>query len=282
LSFAEPAASLVPAAFTSGEANVADWYFDLPLWLSTGLVLAACVVVTVGGHLAARALLLRSAPRQETELAATLMVVIAAFTGIMLAFSAVQAWQDYGDAEKAVAAEAAASSELYRDLTVYGEEGRPARQALAAYVRSVVDDEWPRMAKDGEMNQKTSDALVRVFNAMAAIEPSSARKTVIYGEAFKRLNEMVEHRRARLIAGQKVLPALFWLVVLIGSAIIVGYTVVWPATPMNLLLVAGLGVSLGLIFVFILDVDRPFSGRVSVRPGELQRLLPLFDKLEAR
>jgi uncharacterized membrane protein YozB (DUF420 family) len=261
---------------------VADWYFGLPLWLSTGLVLAACVAVCVGGHVAARALMLKAAPRQETELAAALMVVIAAFTGIMLAFSAVQVWQDYGDAQSAVVAEAAASSELYRDLTVYGEESRPARQALTVYVRSVVDDEWPRMAKDGATNPKTADALVEVFKAMAAIEPSSARKTVIYGEAFKRLNEVVEHRRARLIASQKALPALFWLVVLIGSAIIVGYTVVWPATPMNLLLVAGLGVSLGLIFVFILDVERPFTGRVSVNPNEMRRLLPLFEKLEAR
>jgi len=261
---------------------VADWYFNSPIWLSTSLVLAACVVVSVGAHLAARALLLKAAPRQETDLAAALMVVIAAFTGIMLAFSAVQAWQDYGDAEKAVSAEAAASAELYRDLTVYGEDSRPARQALTAYVRSVVDDEWPRMAKGQDPSPKTADALVQVFNAIAAVEPSNARQTVIYGEAFKRLNEVVEHRRERLIGGQRVLPKLFWLVVLIGSAIIVGYTVVWPATPMNLLLIAGLAVSLGLIFVFILEVDRPFTGRMSVSPREMQSLLPLFQQLEAR
>jgi hypothetical protein len=264
---------------------VADWYFDLPMWLSTGLVLGACVIVCVGGHLAGRAVLPKkkpTTPRQETELAVALMTVTATFIGIMLAFSAVQVWQDFGDADRAVSAEAAATAQLYRDLSAYGEESRPARQALTAYVRSVIRDEWPSMAKDGEMSQTTAAALVRVFEAIAAIEPGTPRKTVIYGEAYKKLNEVVEHRRARLLAARATLPALFWLVVLIGSAIIVGYTVVFPATPTNLLLIAGLAVSLGLIFVFILDVQGPFSGRVAVSASEMQGLLPLFEKLAVR
>jgi len=59
----------------------------------------------------------------------------------------------------------------------------------------------------------------------------------------------------------------------------VSYTFVYPATPMNLLLVAGLAASLGLIFVFILDVEQPFSGRISVSSQEIRDLVPLFEKL---
>jgi hypothetical protein len=261
---------------------VADWYFNLPMWLATGLVLSACVIVCVGGHLAARLVIPTRTPRREAELAVALMTVSAAFIGIMLAFSAVQVWQDYGDADRAVSAEAAATAQLYRDLAAYGDDSRAARQALGVYVRSVVQDEWPRMAKDGEMSPKTADALVQVFNAVAAIEPATNRQTTIYGEALRKLDNVVEHRRARLVAARTHLPALFWIVVLIGSAIIVGYTVVFPSTPMNLLLIAGVGVSLGLIFVFILEVEGPFSGQVRVSPSEMQGLLPLFEQLDGR
>ncbi|MDB5448671.1 MAG: hypothetical protein JWQ97_3988 [Phenylobacterium sp.] len=253
-------------------------YFSLPPWLSTLIVAAACVLVCVGAHLAVRAMIPKTIPRQDTELAVALMGVIAVFIGIMLAFSAVQVWQDYSDAEKAVADEAAATSQLYRDMVVYGAQGLPARMAVTAYVHSVVEDEWPAMAK-GEASPKTAEDLIRVFNAVASIDPQGARQAVIYGEAFKKLNEVVEHRRARLSAAQDSLPALFWTVVLFGSAVIVGYTFVYPATPMNLLLISGLAVSLGLLFAFILDADRPFAGSVSVGPDEMKGLLPIFEML---
>jgi len=261
---------------------MANWYFNLPLWLSTSMVLVACVGLGLGGHVAARAVLRRVAPQQETELAVTLMVVTAPIIGIMLAFSAVQVWEEYRQADQAVSAEAAATSELYRDLTAYGPDSRPARQALIAYVRSVVNDEWPRLAIERDRSPKTGAALVRLYEAIAAIEPATPRQTVIYGEAYKKLDEMVEHRRARLLAATSALPTIFWLVVLIGSAIIVGYAVVFPATPANQLLIAGLAVSIGLIFVFILDVQDPYTGQVAVSPSEMQGLLPLFEQLDAR
>jgi hypothetical protein len=121
-----------------------------------------------------------------------------------------------------------------------------------------------------------------LYEAIAAIEPATPRQTVIYGEAFKKLDEMVEHRRARLLAATSTLPAIFWLVVLIGSATIVGYTVVFPATRANQVLIAGLAVSLGLIFVFILDVQDPYTGRVAVSPSEMQDLLPMFERIESQ
>ena len=258
-----------------------QFYFSLPLWAGTLLVLAVCAAVCVGGHVLVRRLLPKDAPRQETELAVALMAVIAAFIGIMLAFSAVEVWEDFSSAERAVAAEAASTSQLYRDLTIYGDESLAARKSLTIYVQTVVDDEWPAMARNGDGSPKTGAALVKVFQDLSAIEPTTNRQTVIYGEAFKKLNEVVEHRRARLLAAKAVLPPLFWFVALLGSVIMVCYTFVYPATPMNLLLIAGLAVSLGLIFVFILDVEHPFSGEISVQPTEIHELLPLFERLNA-
>jgi ABC-type multidrug transport system fused ATPase/permease subunit len=266
----------------SGDVVVSQLYFGLPMWLSTAVVLGICVILSVGGRLAAVVLLPRKTPRLDTELASVLMTVTATFIGIMLAFSAVQVWEAYREADQAVAAEAESAAQLYRDLRAYGEASRPARQALTAYANSVVDDEWPRMKKDGVMSPKTAAALVKVFDALASVEPVTPRQTVIYDAALTRLNQVVEHRRTRLLAAHTTLPALFWVVVLIGSAIIVAYTATYPATPLNLLLITGLALSLGLIFVFIIDVQHPFDGWVSISPAEMQGLPPLFAQLDAR
>jgi ABC-type multidrug transport system fused ATPase/permease subunit len=261
---------------------VSELYFTMPMWLSTAVVLGVCVVLSVGGRLAVIVLLPKKTPRLDTELASVLMTVTATFIGIMLAFSAVQVWEAYREADKAVAAEAESAAQLYRDLRAYGEGSQPAREALDAYARSVVQDEWPRMKNEGVMSPKTAAALVRVFDALASIEPVTPRQTVIYGAALTRLNQVVEHRRTRLLAAHTSLPALFWVVVLIGSAVIVAYTATYPATPLNLLLIAGLALSLGLIFVFIIDVQHPFDGWVAISPSEIQSLPPLFAQLDGR
>ena len=104
---------------------------------------------------------------------------------------------------------------------------------------------------------------------------------MIYGEVFQKLNEVVGFRRARLITSRADLPLVFWLVVLTGSAVIVAFTFVYPATPTNLLFVAGLALSLGLIFLFILTVAHPFAGAYAVDDKEIRDLLPLFQRLSA-
>jgi hypothetical protein len=256
-------------------------YFALPMWLSALILLVVFATLCVGGHMTVRRLLPKQIPRQETELAAALMTAISAFIGFMLAFFAIQVWGDYTTADRSVSAEAASAAQLYRDLAVYGEESLPARRALVGYVKTVVEDEWPAMAEHQDMSPKTAATLVVVFRDIAAIEPLTSRETMLYGEALKKLNEVVEHRRARLLAAREDLPPVFWLVALIGSAIIVGYTFVYPDTRMNQLLIAGLAVSLGLIFVFILDVEHPYRGEIRVQPTEMRQLLPLFDQLDA-
>jgi hypothetical protein len=255
-----------------------DFYFALPDWLSGLLVIGVTVAVCVGGHWAVRTLIPRHVQKQETELAVALMGVVAAFIGIMLAFAAVQVWDDYNQADRAVAQESASISQLYRDLTVYGDETLSSRAAVKTYVRAVLQDEWPRLAH-GEPGPKAVNALIQVFNEVGKLQPQTNRQTVIYGEVFKKLNEVVSFRRTRMITARAELPGLFWIVVLAGSGVIVAFTGVFPATPTNSLIIAGLAVSLGLIFMFILDVNRPFAGSYSVGPEELSNLLPLFDQI---
>jgi len=261
---------------------VLDFYFSLPLWASAALVLLFSLVISVGSHRLVQ-WIFRHAPlpdMKDTKLADAVMGVVASFIGIMLAFSAVQVWQDYGTADRAVAQEAAAISELYRDMAVYGDETQTPRASVKAYVHAVLDDEWPRLAH-GEPGPKAAAALIDLFKEVATIQPKTSRDEVIYGEIFKKLNEVSQYRRERMIASQAALPALFWIVVVIGSCILVGYTFVYPPTLQHSLIIAGLGVSMGLIFMFILDVDHPFAGRYSVDNGEIAGLLPLFDQIAA-
>ena len=171
------------------------------------------------------------------------------------------------------------SAQLYRDLSTYGSETAEARQDLRSYVTSIVTDEWPLLAK-GDPSPATEDALFTLFDSIGRIRPADGRDSAIFAEVFSNLNRLVELRRDRLIHSRSGMPLILWIVGLVGSVLIVAYTATFPQTRTNRMMIAGISVALGLVFLFILIVDRPFTGAYQVENDELTELPAKFDLLD--
>src|SRR6185369_7315610 len=129
-------------------------------------------------------------------------------------------------------------------------------------------------------SDKTDVALFKLFDSIGKVRPKDGRDTAIYAELFHNLNELVELRRDRLIHSDSGMPVILWIVGLFGSVLIVAYTATFPRTKSNILMIAGISVALGLVFLFILVVDRPFMGEYSVSSQELASLSTKFDLLD--
>ena len=207
------------------------------------------------------------------------MQVVAAYIGILIAFAGVQVWQDFADAENAVHREAASASQLYRDLATYGPETSDARAELRIYAASIVHDEWPLLAR-GRASSRTEIALFRLYDAVGKIRPKDNRDTAIYTEAFSNLNDLVGLRRDRLIHSESGMPNILWIVGLVGSVLIVSYAATFRPSRTNVMMISGISLALGLVFLFILVVDRPYMGQFSVGSGELAQLSAKFDLLD--
>ena len=65
-----------------------------------------------------------------------------------------------------------------------------------------------------------------------------------------------------------------------GSLLTVAYASAFSPTRYNIVMIAGISIMLGLIFLFILTVDYPFKGRFSVSGREFINLSPEFDRLD--
>ncbi len=259
---------------------MADFFYSLPIWITAILVLGASLAIGLGSSFGLRRLFRIRSNDDEIETAVSLMQVVAAYIGILIAFAGVEVWQDFAEAEGAVHREAAAAAQLYRDLTTYGPEADPARQDLRAYTASIVNDEWPLLAK-GDASIPTDIALAKLFASMGSIRPQDNRDTVIYSEAFTNLNQLVGLRRDRLIHSKSGMPLILWVVGLLGSMLIVSYTATFPHTRANVMMIGGISVALGLMFLFILIVDRPFTGEYRVSNAELVALNERFDLLDS-
>jgi hypothetical protein len=257
-----------------------EFFYGLPVWVATVLVLGASLAVGLGSSFGLRHVLHRRSTEADMQTALSLMQVVAAYIGILIAFAGVQVWQDFSDAQDAVHREAASASQLYRDLATYGLETQAARAGLRAYVASIVRDEWPLLA-NGKTSEHTETALFRLFQSVGSITPRDDRQTTIFAATFTNLNELVALRRDRVIHSESGMPIILWVVALFGSVLIVSYTATFRHSRTNVIMISGISLALGLVFLFILIVDRPFMGSFSVNNTELAGLNAKFDLIES-
>lgn len=256
-----------------------DFFYSLPIWLASILIVGLALAVGLGTSVGVQRLFQIRSTAEEKEVAVNLMQVVAAYVGIMIAFAGVQVWQEFSDAKAAVAQEAAAASQLYQDLTIFGTETRPARSALRGYVLSVTSDEWPTLA-NGEGSEATEAALQRVFAEVGKLSPADNRASSIYEEMLEKLNDLVDYRHDRIVESQEGIPLILWTIGLVGSLLTVAYSSAFTPTRFNVLAIGGISLTLGLVFLFILTVDHPFKGEFSVSNRHLAELSPTFDRLD--
>jgi ABC-type multidrug transport system fused ATPase/permease subunit len=256
-----------------------DFLLGLKLWQLTVVVLGISLGVGLGFSVGIRKIFRLNPSTQQADLAIDLMQVTSTYIGILLAFAGVLAWQDSRDASSAVESEAGVTSLLYRDLSSYGPEMAPAREALRDYVDSVLIYGWP-LLREGKRSPVAEEKLLTVFHNVAAVTPTNEREAAIYREAFSQLNQLVSMRRARLAASRAEIPPVLWIVALIGSALTLAYASAFVSSRYASLMISGTSLTIGLLFLFLLSVEYPFRNRNGVSNEPLAELPAIFDKVD--
>ena len=272
------------SADRNGGANgqtMLDFLLSLKLWQLTVVVLSIALGAGLGFSLGIRGVFRLNPTTEQADLAIDLMQVTTTYIGILLAFAGVLAWQDFRDADTAVENEAGVTSLLYRDLAAYGPEMNPARDALRGYVHSVVVDGWP-LLREGKRSPVAEEKLLAVFNDVASVTPTDEREATIYREAFSQLNQLVSMRRQRLAASRAQIPAVLWIVALVGSILTIAYASAFVNSRYASLMIGGTSLTIGLLFLFLLSVDYPFRSHNGVSNRPLVELFSIFDKIDQR
>ena len=256
-----------------------DLLLGLKLWQLTVVVLGIALVVGWGFSVGIRRIFRLNPTAAQADLAIDLMQVTSTYIGILLAFAGVLAWQDNRDAATAVENEAGVASLLYRDLSAYGPEMTPAREALKAYVQTVIVSGWP-LLREGKRSPAAETELLVVFDRVAVISPTNERQSAIYSEAFSQLNQLVSMRRQRIAASRAEIPPVLWIVALVGSILTVAYASAFVSSRYASLMISGTSVTIGLLFLFLLSVEYPFRNRNGVSPQPFIELSGVFEKVD--
>jgi Protein of unknown function (DUF4239) len=207
--------------------------------------------------------------KENHEVAAIIFNAFGLLYGVVVAFVVFVTWSGYDDATKNLQLEASDTIDLFHSAEGFAEPARKViQQGLVDYANAVQLN-VNRMSTE-EISIHSSPQLRKLMNFFNRMDAQSASNRELYAESLKRLNNLAEHRRLRIFAGNNTVPPTIWLVLLVGGAITVLYTYLFGTKNIKAqcLMIAALTITLSWILLLIYILDHPFTGvsKVSTRP----------------
>lgn len=231
--------------------------------LALGFALAPLVRLRLFGHVS----------DANSEIARTTITAITGFTGLVLAFSLVQAQGNLRSVQQTVSGEAMQLEQMDRLLAQYGDAKVAAiREAVLAYAYSVVADEWPKLSEHSS-SQRTADLFGALSRRILDIQPAPGRENVIYADLVKLADQLAESREDRLNATDLGLPPIFWEAIALLTLLLVGFAAFVEPRRARAMSLGGLGAGLALLIALVFIFDQPFLGDVSVTPDAIVKAL---------
>ena len=253
--------------------------YNIPAWAMGALIVLATLVASLSGYALFRRYFPVTLDAEQRSMTIAMMAAVTTINSLLVAFSAISVWGAYQAAADIVAAEAACATELAHDLSAFSHpSAAAARRELVTYLEHVVHDEWPSMQQKAEPDARTEAAFDRMFATANRITPGDDRERVLLIEVLARVNEMVKYREKRLQNLDAAMPVTLWGVMLIASSLSLLLLYALPATRFHMALVAVWATTLGLAFFFVLAVDRPFAGEVSVSASPFERAIKVVSE----
>jgi hypothetical protein len=257
----------------------------VPARMSPTVAIALLVVANVvtGGLML---LVRRRAPVgsyfHDTTQASGVFTVAGTAYAVLLAFVFLLAFQSYNNARSAGEREATATASLYHDADAFTAPiAARLHGELVCYARSVIYKEWPAMA-DGHASQVTVFWLSRLDRTIAAEQPHTAKQGNADFNWTALGLERIGGRRDRLQEARPLIPGLVWILLGIGSGLVVVYVLVFAdrreRAPVQALLMVSVTTMLGAGLVMIKFFDDPYQNVAgSIQPNAMARTLATLE-----
>jgi Protein of unknown function (DUF4239) len=102
---------------------------------------------------------------------------------------------------------------------------------------------------------------------------------VLYEQALGRVHELADARRERLLDADHGLPAILWVVLIIGGVVVIGFTYLFglDSTVIHLLMVAALALIIALVLFTVAELEYPFRGGIRIGPEAMEQVLGRFE-----
>jgi hypothetical protein len=246
------------------------WMYNLPTWALAFLIVTFFVTLALLGLTFTHRRLHRSgvADSIDNGTVGWFFSAVSLLYGLLLGLLTVAAWSSYNQATTITSQEASATAQLYRDLAAYPDTTRDAmRQHIKTYVTVIINQSWPAQRR-GLLPDSETVVLNQFQKRLLNQGGLSPEQLVVHSETIRAYNGLIDLRRQRQEALTDGVPAVLWLVVLLGAVATISFSYCFVVVSYRLhaLLTGVLAGMVGLLVFLLVALDHPYWGEVSVSP----------------
>ena len=198
------------------------------------------------------------------------------FFGLVIGMVALGTWEAFKSAQTAVSSEASAVASLYRSVDLMPDENaQPLRDAVRGYTSFVVDSEWPEQRR-GVSPEGGEVHVAEIGRLLYALSADTPEKEAKFNVALANYYHFIEMRRERVHSVQVTrLPAGLWWVVVSSTVILISLSMLMHIANLRLDIAINVLMSFltGSVLAFIIAMDNPYRGELSVSPDAFEALL---------
>jgi protein-S-isoprenylcysteine O-methyltransferase Ste14 len=251
------------------------------------LVVCGASLVAVAGLMLVQRLVPAAIRKEHNDVAGFIYAALGVIYAVLLALVVIAVWEEFGRARVTVESEANALAEIFWLAHELPEPEGPHLQELSrSYAEEVVEEEWPLMEQGEtpsmERTQATPQGWVLIDDIRAALqgyEPRTEAEQELYAEGLDQVQRLADARRTRLVQAEESIPAVLWVVLVVGGIVAVGFTYLFglERTWAHSLMVASLAAVIALILFTVGVLDHPFSGGAAIETGAFELVLNRFE-----
>lgn len=240
--------------------------------------------LAVLGLLVVRGVLHSKGQISSHDVGGYLLSVVGTLYAVILGLIVVDSMSKFQQARLVTEQESNSLADLVLLSNQLSREKRGAIQRLAlAYIDRVVKDEWP-ILDEGRHAPSAQRAAVRLIDAVCGFEPKTAKEQAIYEAEVASACEFWNCRRTRTLAATHGVPALEWVVLIIGGLITVSFTYFFKLERLKVqaLMTAMVSTIIALNLFLVLMFGYPFSGDLKVESDSFEIARELIEHQHSR
>jgi len=245
---------------------------SIPTWLICLGGVAFSVLMGSLGLIVFRKLFPTSLNKANNDCISLSLSTVGLFSSVLISLIVINVWTFYVDVNQKVSVEARSLEDFYHLALAMPE---PIKTKLVSnvgqYSDVVINEEWPAMAENKTVSNKGRLILLDTKNQLLSFKTSDLIAANTQQALYKKISDLFDARRDRLIATKDRVPAVIWLVMFLSAFLTIAVSYLYTAESFSMHLIstgfitATLSASLFLIVIF----GHPFQGNMRIEPTEL-------------
>jgi hypothetical protein len=201
---------------------------------------------------------------------------------VLLAFVIFTVFNSYENGRSAAGEEAVAAQQMYQTAGFFPDKTEALRGDVICYARSVIHDEWPKMAdgRESAVTQGWADAL---YTTVQQAQVTGNGQGAALEHWLQLGEDRQEARRTRLAEGQPFVPGFVWFVLILITIAVIAFQCLFAdprATAFGQsVAMTAMAATLFSALTLIWVLDRPFNDRgAQITPSRMNASLTIMSR----